>query len=561
MKRRFVLIVFAVFMTLIVIGCGGNNGGNNPPNIPDDAKVLESVSINIPSSGGVLDLQGYAKVTIPSNAFANTQSITVSAITSTNISNNFIESAQLYQAEGNPATFVRITVGASLPATPLTVAIPIPTSLNTLSPDYKVRAFARIYQDGGEEILDNFELMPSTIDLTGQKINVELPPEVFTNLRNGNQNYECIVTLSSSPTFLPNPDDPQDFFASSSDTQVLFTAPLDNLKVTSPFGPRKHPITGAISQHKGTDFAAANGTPVYSVADGKVISISSQFNGKTGWGRYVMIQHGNRYTSLYAHLDSASVKVGDTVTRGQLIAKSDSSGGVTGPHLHMELTSGGTKVDPCKFFQSLTGGISVNPTGLIPKASKSIKVNIKGNNYSTEKIMTPQQLSLLFIRIPDGIYTVNAAAYPDTIGGGIAQAKGKSTVTVVKNQTSSVSVTMATTIVSMSGKAQQISTWLWKQTIIPLDAQGNQVIIAPENIRFTSSNTSVATVDNQGYVYFNSNYPSQPAGTKVYTTITGTDIESGVSYSLLYWIEWYLASSLNKSANPTIDIQTKSLAP
>lgn len=97
--------------------------------------------------------------------------------------------------------------------------------------------------------------------------------------------------------------------------------------------------------HKGTDYAVPTGTPVYAAAAGTV-SKTQQGSGSHSYGLYVAIEHGGGYTTIYAHLSQALVSPGESVQKGQLIAKSGQSGHVTGPHLHFEVLKNGVSVDP-----------------------------------------------------------------------------------------------------------------------------------------------------------------------------------------------------------------------
>lgn len=113
-------------------------------------------------------------------------------------------------------------------------------------------------------------------------------------------------------------------------------------RVTSLFGPRTHPVTGKYTNHGGMDIAAPTGTPVYSARAGKVIV--SQYSGS--YGNYIIVDHGEGYATLYAHLSARNVGVGTKVSAGQLIGKVGSTGRSTGPHLHLELRKNGEKIDP-----------------------------------------------------------------------------------------------------------------------------------------------------------------------------------------------------------------------
>lgn len=120
--------------------------------------------------------------------------------------------------------------------------------------------------------------------------------------------------------------------------------------VSSRFGLRVHPITGEKKSHTGIDIASNQGTAVYA-SDGGSVTLAG-CNG--GYGNCIMIDHGNGYVTLYGHLSSISVSVGQTVSQGATIGAVGSTGNSTGPHLHFEVLKNGTRIDPEQFFSGLT---------------------------------------------------------------------------------------------------------------------------------------------------------------------------------------------------------------
>lgn len=113
-------------------------------------------------------------------------------------------------------------------------------------------------------------------------------------------------------------------------------------RISSSFNPkRKHPVTGRISPHNGTDFAVGIGTPVYATGDGKVILTKNHPYA----GKYIVIQHGSSYKTRFLHLSKILVKKGQKVSRGQRIALSGNTGRSTGPHLHYEFIIRGRPVN------------------------------------------------------------------------------------------------------------------------------------------------------------------------------------------------------------------------
>ena len=127
--------------------------------------------------------------------------------------------------------------------------------------------------------------------------------------------------------------------------------------ITSRFGPRTHPITGIYSNHLGTDVRASYGTPIKSARGGVVIT--STYN--NSYGNYVVVNHGEGITTLYAHMSSRAVSVGQVVSQGEVLGYVGSTGSSTGNHLHFEVRVNNVRQDailyyPNLAFQELSGG-------------------------------------------------------------------------------------------------------------------------------------------------------------------------------------------------------------
>lgn len=125
-------------------------------------------------------------------------------------------------------------------------------------------------------------------------------------------------------------------------SRLPLAQPVASMSLTSRFGSRRDPFTGRTAMHSGLDMAAATGTQVRATGPGRVVFAGT--NG--GYGRMVEIDHGNGITTAYGHLNSISVSVGETVARGEVIARSGSTGRSTGPHLHYEVRRNGRAIDP-----------------------------------------------------------------------------------------------------------------------------------------------------------------------------------------------------------------------
>jgi murein DD-endopeptidase MepM/ murein hydrolase activator NlpD len=123
----------------------------------------------------------------------------------------------------------------------------------------------------------------------------------------------------------------------------------DLKRVASGYGWRIDPIYKTKRMHWGLDFTASTGTNVYSSGNGKVVSIERK---KWGYGNSIVIDHGYGFKSRYAHLNAFNIKLGDVVSRGQIIGFVGNTGKSTGPHLHYEIEKNGKKVNPIHYFHS-----------------------------------------------------------------------------------------------------------------------------------------------------------------------------------------------------------------
>jgi hypothetical protein len=107
-----------------------------------------------------------------------------------------------------------------------------------------------------------------------------------------------------------------------------------------------HPITGKQTVHQGIDVAAPTGTPVFAASDG-VVKLAEN---ESGWGNLVILEHGDGYTTFYAHLDEIAVKAGSEVSKGEVIGRVGNTGQSTGSHLHYEVRKNGEHLDPANFY-------------------------------------------------------------------------------------------------------------------------------------------------------------------------------------------------------------------
>ena len=144
-------------------------------------------------------------------------------------------------------------------------------------------------------------------------------------------------------------------------TKSLMKTPINGARLSSSYGMRKHPISGYNKMHKGVDFAAPTGTPIFAAGNGIV-----EYAGRNGgYGKYVRIRHDNTYKTAYAHLNSYKKGIGSgvRVKQGDIIGYVGSTGKSTGPHLHYEIIVNGKQINPATL--KLPSGRKLNDQQLI----------------------------------------------------------------------------------------------------------------------------------------------------------------------------------------------------
>ncbi|UNL99448.1 peptidoglycan DD-metalloendopeptidase family protein [Stutzerimonas stutzeri] len=184
---------------------------------------------------------------------------------------------------------------------------------------------------------DSFEVIYEEKTVEGQRVGTgNILAARFTNR---GKTYSAVrYTSNDGTTSYYNAD-------GTSMRKAFIRTPVDFARISSRFSNgRKHPILNKIRAHKGVDYAAPHGTPIKSAGDGKVLLAGR----KGGYGNTVIIQHGQRYRTLYAHMQgfAKGVRNGSTVKQGQIIGYIGTTGLSTGPHLHYEFQVDGVHVDP-----------------------------------------------------------------------------------------------------------------------------------------------------------------------------------------------------------------------
>lgn len=127
--------------------------------------------------------------------------------------------------------------------------------------------------------------------------------------------------------------------------KAFIRTPVEFARISSKFNPnRRHPILNKIRAHNGVDYAASTGTPIKATGDGRIV----HFGRKGGYGNTIIVQHGQKYKTLYAHMNrfAKNLRQGSNVSQGQIIGYVGMTGLATGPHLHYEFLVNGRHVNP-----------------------------------------------------------------------------------------------------------------------------------------------------------------------------------------------------------------------
>lgn len=447
-----------------------------------------SASTYVPTTGGTATLPNYASIDFPANAFVNGQSVTVSATSLAETGTDWTTTSAIFGAATRAVYEVRIHTGMQAPSMPTSVRLNLPADyVATFPDDGEAKVFVQIFEDGGEETLDSFEIVDAV--LSEGVLTAILPNTAFTNRRRIDANYEAVIIIGmlrtkptvtsslrtmNSVTSEQNMPDPYDAM-----TDMVFRAvatpfmaataageckggklgsPIDNRRVTSPFNPE--------GKHYGVDYDAADGTSVKSMADGTVerigydarpLTTPDPRSGKLvkGWGRYVIVRHSDGSTSLYAHLqtDGVIVQEGGPVSRGDVLGGSDNSGGSSGPHLHVEYAPNGKiyeksgKADAEACIDLVSGSVSIRDNGSL--ADDAFSLYIAGAKVCSTTIGASNTCAIGALRSGTTTITLVADSAPDniatyalTLGSGLKFSDGSTSRTGTIPQGGSVSYTI-----------------------------------------------------------------------------------------------------------------------
>lgn len=168
--------------------------------------------------------------------------------------------------------------------------------------------------------------------------------------------------------------------------KAFIRTPVEFARISSKFNPnRRHPVLNKIRAHNGVDYAAATGTPIKATGDGRIVHVGR----KGGYGNTIIVQHGQKYKTLYAHMSryANNMRQGANVSQGQIIGYVGMTGLATGPHLHYEFLVNGRHVNPL--------GIDLPVADPIPQNERTAFMAISNKMMASLDQKNDTQLALL----------------------------------------------------------------------------------------------------------------------------------------------------------------------
>ena len=236
---------------------------------------------------------------------------------------------------------------------------------------------------------DSFEvLFTKEIDILSNEVTQTKPIKyVSMNLSGNKLNFFKYEDRFGSPQYFDE--------NGKSSKRTIMKTPINGARLSSKYGNRKHPILGYTKMHRGLDFAAPSGTPIFAAGDG--IIEKAGWNGS--YGKYIRIRHTGTYKTAYAHLSGfhKRIKIGRRVLQGKIIGYVGTTGRSTGPHLHYEVIKNNIQVNPMRI--KLPAGKNVSKANFnnyrnhvkkilsqkiaLEKSNQKNKIAV--NNYNTSR--------------------------------------------------------------------------------------------------------------------------------------------------------------------------------
>ena len=375
--------------------------------------------------GGVVDLPGVATFTFPAGLFAEPATVAVGTTPDAAADDRLASSMLLVSGSAAAGALIHLVVERPpVGAGTIHATIQVPADL-VIPPGERPELLVLSDGEIESESLESFQLIPSIY--REDAMTLELPVWALTDRWRGDGQLEAVLAIVSSAGFgnelgrlaamaAPGPA----ATATECRAALIGTPVASGSPITSGYGLRDHPLKHVAKPHWGIDFGVPTGTPVLAAADGVIEVVKRD---PKGYGLYVVVKHVGGAQTVYAHLASVGAAQGTKVKRGAEIARSDNSGGSTGPHLHFEYYpngkyvnhKGSTDPQPCIQDATAMGAITVRDDGSL--ADDAFEVSIDGdvigttdvgqrNNFAVNNLIPgPHTLAVKGVVVPDNIGT------------------------------------------------------------------------------------------------------------------------------------------------------------